>query len=79
MPIFIMPGRLQALAVVLCLSACSEEVAMSGIRVAAADEAAVLRLFDEVLHGGRDHVPAVSMVRVVEGESAESWQPGGAS
>jgi predicted ester cyclase len=56
MPIFITPGRLQALAVVLCLPACTEEVAMSETRVAAANKAAVLRLFDEVLNGGRDHV-----------------------
>ncbi|MCY0987035.1 ester cyclase [Nannocystis sp. ILAH1] len=56
MLIFTTSGRLQALAVVLCLSACSEEVAMSGTEVAAANKAAVLRLFDEVLNGGQDQV-----------------------
>lgn len=49
-------ARLQALAVVLCLSACGEGGAMSEARVAAANKAAVLRMFDEVFNGGRDHV-----------------------
>ncbi|PCC72095.1 hypothetical protein SAMN02745121_01304 [Nannocystis exedens] len=48
---FTTPDRLQALAVVMCLSACSEEVAMTETEVAAADEAAVLRMFERVLRG----------------------------
>lgn len=84
MLVFTTSGRLQALAVVLCLSACSEEVAMSGTEVAAANKAAVLRLFDEVLNGGQDQVlpesvvvPAMSMNRMAGGKIAESWVQSG--
>jgi len=56
MPNLSTSGRRQALAVLLCLSACSEESVMTETEVAGANKAAVLRMFDECFNGGRDHV-----------------------